>query len=242
MKFKGILFDLGSTLIEFDNTDWEELERTCLRQGYNFLSEQHQLPEWEKFAEEFLRKFHLAWIEADVSLVEVRFADWVSHYLQSDHIISQDGIGRSFIEKYYQPIRRQISMLESAPEVLSEFKSHGLKIGLISNSSFPTEFHLQELAEYSLKEYFDHMIFSHDYGFRKPHPGLFQEALKALNLRPQEAVFVGDRLREDVGGAQASGMEAVLRFKSGRDYCYDIHPDGVIHSLSELPKIVEKLS
>jgi putative hydrolase of the HAD superfamily len=242
MKFKGILFDLGSTLIEFDNTDWVELERNSLRLGYDFLSGQYQLPEWDKFAEKFLSKFHLAWRDADVSLVEVRFADWVSNYLETNHIISQDGIGRDFIEKYYQPIRRQISMLEGAPEVLSWFKSQGLKIGLISNSSFPTEFHLEELEEYGLKKYFDHLIFSHDYGLRKPHPGMFQEALKVLELKPEDSVFVGDRLREDVGGAQGLGIKAILRYKTGRDYSYDIRPDGVVHSLTELPNTVEKLS
>ena len=85
------------------------------------------------------------------------------------------------------------------------------------------------------------MFFSHDCGSRKPHPGMFQKALKALELRPEEAVFVGDRLKEDVGGAQGLGMTAILRYKTGRDYSYDIRPDGVIHSLTELPNTVEKL-
>ena len=239
---KGIFFDLGSTLIEFDNTDWEKLERDCLSQGYQFISQNHKVPDWEEFAADFLTNFHQAWLEADQTLREIKLADWVSHYLQENHVISQDGIGREFINLYYQPIGRQISLIESAREVLSNFKQRGLRIGLVSNSSFPSEFHLRELDGFGLKNYFDYVIFSHDYGFRKPHPGLFCEALNNLSLSPEEVIFVGDRLREDVGGAQSVGMKAILKFKPGRDYSFRAVPDAVIHHLQELPKVVHQLS
>ena len=241
MMPQGILFDLGSTLIEFDNTDWAVLERECLRQAYDFVALGQQIPKWDHFAESFLDTFHQAWREADQTLKEIRLAEWVSRYLEKNHIRSQDGIGRAFIDRYYQPIRNQISLMEGAAEVLEEFKSKGLKIGLISNSSFPSEYHLEELELYGLKEYFDFMIFSHDFGFRQPPSGLFKEALRALSLNPEESVFVGDRLREDVAGAQRVGMKAILKFKAGRDYSYQAVPDAVIHHLSEIPKVVEKL-
>lgn len=239
---KGILFDLGSTLIEFDNTDWGKLEQECLRNAYQLLSQDYRVPQWEQFAEEFLGRFHQDWLEADQTLREIRLADWVSHYLQENHVISQDGIGREFINLYYQPIARQISLIESAGEVLSHFKQEGLRIGLVSNSSFPSEFHLRELEEFGLKNYFDYVIFSHDYGFRKPHPGLFCEGLNNLCLSPEEVIFVGDRLREDVAGAQSVGMKAILKFKPGRDYSFRAVPDAVIHHLNELPKLVHQLS
>lgn len=242
MIFKGILFDLGSTLIEFDNTEWTELEQTCLRQGYQYLSQNHRVPGWEQFASEFLAKFHQAWLEADQTLIEIRFADWVSAYLEKNHVISQDGIGREFIDRYYQPIGRQISLIGKAAEVLAHFKNQGLKIGLVSNSSFPSEYHLRELELFGIKGYFDYMIFSHDFGYRKPYAGLFQEALTELELKPEQAVFVGDRLKEDVAGSQNVGMRAILRFKPGRDYSYRVAPDAVIHHLAELPRVVQGLS
>ena len=55
MSFKGILFDLGSTLIEFDNTEWDKLERACVQQGYEFLVKRgYKIPEWETFGKTFL--------------------------------------------------------------------------------------------------------------------------------------------------------------------------------------------
>ncbi len=238
---KGILFDLGSTLIEFDNTDWVQLERECLRQAYDFVARSNRMPEWIEFADSFLNTFHQAWIEADQTLKEIKLAEWVSQYLEKNHVISQDGMGSAFIDQYYQPIRKQISLIDGAVEVLQEFKTKGYKIGLISNSSFPSEYHLAELQQYGLKEYFDFLIFSHDYGFRKPHSGLFKTALQALKLKPEESVFIGDRLREDVAGAKSVGMKGILKFKDGRDYSLPVVPDAVIHHLDELPKVVEKL-
>jgi|SRR3990172_439211 len=238
---KGILFDLGSTLIEFDNTEWSELEQNCLRSAYEYLSSRQKVPAWEEFAPQFFTKFHMAWLEADRTLKEIRFADWVSDYLQQNGMISQDGIGPEFLKRYYQPIADQISLIEGAPQILEEFKREGLKIGLVSNSSFPTEYHLRELELFGIKPYFDFMLFSHDFGYRKPFAGLFKLALAKLELKPEQTVFIGDRLREDIAGAQQVGMKAILRFKPGRDYSYKAIPDAVIHHLSEIPKAIQKL-
>jgi putative hydrolase of the HAD superfamily len=66
-------------------------------------------------------------------------------------------------------------------------------------------------------------VFSSELGKRKPHPEIFGRALSALEVRPEAAVFVGDRLYEDVGGASAVGMTTVqaLWFRA------DENPDGI---------------
>jgi len=48
-------------------------------------------------------------------------------------------------------------------------------------------------------------------------------------------IFVGDRLVEDIGGAQKAGIKAILKPKIGRDYSAPIIPDGRINDLRELP-------
>lgn len=52
---------------------------------------------------------------------------------------------------------------------------------------------------------------SHDVGYLKPHPRIFEYALDEMGLRPEETAMVGDNLRADVGGAKALGMVAVWR-------------------------------
>jgi len=65
-------------------------------------------------------------------------------------------------------------------------------------------------------------VFSSGVGIRKPHAPIFERALEALGVRPDRALFVGDRLYEDVRGAGELGMTTVqaLWFRA------DEHPDG----------------
>jgi putative hydrolase of the HAD superfamily len=68
----------------------------------------------------------------------------------------------------------------------------------------------------------DFAVFSSEVGLRKPHPAIFERALDALEVEPANALFVGDRLYEDVRGAGELGMKTVqaLWFRA------DEHPDG----------------
>ena len=138
MSFKGILFDLGSTLIEFDNTEWDKLETASVKQGYEFLVKRgYRLPEWEIFGKNFLTEFHQAWQKAQESLIEVKLPEWVTNFLVRFGISSPDGQALEFLKHYYEPISRQITLIDGAKEVLEHFKNQNLKIGLVSNSSFP---------------------------------------------------------------------------------------------------------
>jgi putative hydrolase of the HAD superfamily len=72
----------------------------------------------------------------------------------------------------------------------------------------------------------------------KPHPSAFRAVLKQLGVAPGKAVFVGDRLHDDIFGAQQSGMRAVYATHGMADD-FDVTPDAVIHSLSELIPILD---
>ena len=241
MSFKGILFDLGSTLIEFDNTEWEKLETASVKQGYEFLVQRgYRLPEWEVFGKIFLTEFHQAWQKAQESLIEVKLPEWVSNFLIRFGMSSPDGLAIEFLKHYYEPISKQITLIDGVKEVLEHFKKQNFRIGLISNSSFPTEFHMEELKNYEIVHFFEETLFSYDFGLRKPHPDLFKYVLNKLDLKPQETVFIGDRLIEDVSGPQKVGMKAILKFKKERDYSAPVVPDYVVNNLSELPEVIRK--
>ncbi|HKZ22452.1 MAG TPA: HAD family hydrolase, partial [candidate division Zixibacteria bacterium] len=137
-------------------------------------------------------------------------------------------------------ISKQITLIDGVKEILEHFKKQNLKIGLISNSSFPTEFHIEELKNYDIIHFFEETLFSYDFGLRKPHPDLFKHVLNKLELKPQETVFIGDRLIEDVSGPQKVGMKAILKYKKERDYSAPVVPDYVVNNLSELPEVIRK--
>ena len=76
-------------------------------------------------------------------------------------------------------------------------------------------------------------ISSSDHGFMKPHPSIFEEALRRADVTPAEAVMVGDSFRHDIEGARRLGMRGVLVARSRLSI--GCPPDiPVIQSLREL--------
>jgi FMN phosphatase YigB (HAD superfamily) len=241
-QLKAILFDMGSTLLEFENSTWDVLRRLSTEKGYEFLKEKNlSLPNFEEFSETLTAEFVKARSEIEQSLKELKFEKVISDFFTKLNFSTSDGIYGSFLEVYYQPVTDQVTLVDGAEKVLKFFKGKNLKIGLISNTIFPEEFHLRELKRFGLYPYLDAHFFSSAVGFRKPHPQIFQLALEKLKVDPSEAVFVGDRLEEDVGGAQKVGMKGILKYHQGRDYTLPITPDGQVMELKELPEVVLNL-
>lgn len=127
---------------------------------------------------------------------------------------------------------------------LSGLRAGGLRLGLCSNAPYrPASMH-EQLRRTGLAAVLDAVVFSGEVGWRKPSPRLFERALAALGARADTTVFVGDRMREDVEGAHASGMRAVLlRRRAGGVFPgpfaeLDGDADAVIGSLLELPGLL----
>ena len=170
------------------------------------------------------------------------YADTVAcNFFRVLNLSTSDGLCEIFLEKYYDPISYQLTVIDGAEDVLTYFKERSLKIGLVSNTIFPERYHLPELKRFGLYPYLDAHFFSSSVGVRKPHPEIFSKALKALNVGSGQAVFIGDRLVEDVGGAQKVGMKGILAYHQGRDYSAPIAPDARIDDLKELPETVSSL-
>jgi FMN phosphatase YigB (HAD superfamily) len=238
-RLKAILFDMGSTLLEFENSTWDVLRRLSAGTGYEFLKEKNlTLPNIEEFSNALSAEFLKARSEIEQSLKEMKFEKVIFDFFTKLNLSTSDGIYGSFLEVYYQPVTDQVTLVDGAEKVLKFFKEKNLKIGLISNTIFPEEFHLRELKRFGLYPYLDAHFFSSQVGYRKPHPRIFQLTLEKLKVDPSEAVFVGDRLEEDVGGAQKVGMKGILKHHPGRDYTLPVTPDGQVMELKDLPEMV----
>lgn len=96
---------------------------------------------------------------------------------------------------------------EGAREVLTTLGEQGFALGVISNWDPRLRDLLEDLEMASL---FDAVVLSVDLGVEKPHPRLFLRCLKELGTRPGETLHVGDRRLEDLEGARAVGMSALL--------------------------------
>ena len=93
--------------------------------------------------------------------------------------------------------------------VIDTLRSDGLEVGVISNAFDPPALMRELFAEIGLLERLDAIALSAEVGKRKPHALVFESALAQAGVEPGEAVMVGDRLREDIAGAQALGIATV---------------------------------
>jgi HAD superfamily hydrolase (TIGR01549 family) len=88
-------------------------------------------------------------------------------------------------------------------ETLGQLKGEGYRMSIISNSDGRVE---HELHDMGMERYFERVYDSEVVGVRKPEPGIYELALRDLDLRPEEALFVGDMFYIDIWGANWVGI------------------------------------
>jgi HAD superfamily hydrolase (TIGR01509 family) len=129
---------------------------------------------------------------------------------------------------------------EAAP-LLAGLRERGIKTGLLSNTHWPREWHERWLERDGVLDLIDARVYTSDLEHTKPHPEAFRAVLGALAVAPESAVFVGDRPIDDISGAKALGMRAVL-IPNSIVPDHPIEPDARIQSLSELLPFIDQWS
>ncbi len=240
MKFDAVLFDLGGTLIIYENKhSWKELALLGCRNAAPVLERLSgaKIPP-ERIRSRLLQALDDAIQAHSEDLAEIDFFEIISVVLSDLGVEISDGLPAKFVDSYYEPTTDQITLVPGAVELLSKLKDAGLKIGLISNSIFPAKFHRDEMRRFGILDHFDFTIFSSEVMIRKPNKEIYLKALSLTKSQSERTVFVGDRLIEDVAGPQAVGMKAILKFDERRDYSDPIEPYRTVHDLDELGKII----
>jgi len=102
-------------------------------------------------------------------------------------------------------------LYDDALPALHELRSLGLKLGLLSNSARDLD---EFVAHHGIAV--DAVLTSFAHGKTKPHDSIFRALLEKLAVRPDEAVMIGDTVEDDIEGALAVGMSALLIDRDGR--------------------------
>jgi putative hydrolase of the HAD superfamily len=104
-----------------------------------------------------------------------------------------------------------IRHVPDALPVLQALQDAGYRCGMLSNTHWPRPFHEHFLERDGLAPYLDATVYTSELPRTKPHPSAFKAVLHLLDVPdPRRAVFVGDRLFDDIFGAQQMGMRTAL--------------------------------
>ena len=202
---RAVLFDWGDTLMQFGYEP--ELVEAGQRAGLEALG-RNELPDPAAITGHFREHYEpLFWSPG--TLEEIEYPGLVRELLGHFGIeVTEEELGR-FLEAEHAAWEPARVLGATTHALLEALRSRGLRLGLVSNAFDPGWLLHRDLEQMGLAERLDFSVFSSEVGKRKPHPEIFETALNALEVAPEEALFVGDRLYEDVRGAGELGMTTV---------------------------------
>jgi putative hydrolase of the HAD superfamily len=133
-----------------------------------------------------------------------------------------------------------IALSTGCTDCLDELKER-YTLGVITNGA--EDFQKHKFAYTGLQSYFDLFLPSGEVGVQKPDPRILHIALERLELRPDEAVFIGDHLDLDIICAQRAGVRSIWYNPKRRPHEFPgIIPDATVRHLGELTVAIEMLA
>ncbi len=196
---EAVLFDWGDTLMRW------EFDVPLLEAGHRAGLEAVGLEPRAELTSRF-REAYLPELWRPGMLEEVEYPGIVRRLLAEFGIELDDDALDRFLEAEHRAWGPARQLAATTHALLESLRDRGLKLALVSNALDPPALLHRDLAEFGVAERLDVAVFSSEVGWRKPHPAIFERALEALGVEPARALMVGDRLREDVGGAAALGI------------------------------------
>src|SRR5262249_30867197 len=214
LMIKAVIFDMGGTLMRFvlpGSGSWREFETPGIRGIYRYLVEQgHPIASREDdFVEVMFARLAEGWEQSTGGHISLRAADWIAAGAAEHALTLDEAALIEAARRYAPPIPDGLRAAAGAAEKLAALRAARYPVGLISNTIWPAELHIEDLEEIGLLRYLEHLSFSGEIGMWKPNRQIFEHALDALGATPEQSVFVGDNPREDILGARGAGMRAI---------------------------------
>ncbi|MDP8930204.1 MAG: HAD family hydrolase [Actinomycetota bacterium] len=247
MPLRAVLFDYGHTLVDFRRTE------EALLDAYRLVHELVVAAVDEEAAGRVPEASRLVRLIA-TAVDEIVEASYTERRLEELDVLGVyeevlGGLGLTLPPEVVHRIvtldhvafRSCIILPTETREVLGDLRGRGLAIGFVSNAHFLPELLREDLELLGLAELIDAGAFSSELGTRKPDPRIFHHVLGELGVAPGDAIHVGDRVRDDIGGARAAGLAGGILTHQWRQEQPDGREFTLIRRLGELPALLERL-
>ena len=234
---KALLFDLNGTVIDILTN---EADDNVFRTTANFLSYFGVYISKNELKEEF---FNLNRKQRKSSREE--FPEFDSAKIFEDIICHAAGeltgdikeLSRTASRVFRAASRYKLELYDGVFETLLQLK-HSYRMAAVSDGQ--SLWAVPELTASGISDFFDFVLVSGDFGFRKPDKRIFDTAAEKTAVAREEILFVGNDMYRDIYGAKKAGLKTVF-FKSNQGeqrYC-GAEPDYIIY---EFPQLVEAIS
>src|SRR5688500_17148307 len=248
-KPRVVLFDIGSTLWSSPAEDPGALEY-CYGRGRDILVEAlGDAPPMDDL----------------IHAVEGYFADWEEVWRRDATAVTQepttDFVATALKKLGLEPPPSALTAFTDAiletsmytakveppepgmPEALAGLRELGLRLGCVSNAFMGAKVLHSIMEQRGLGQHLEMTISSCEFGWRKPHPSIYEAAVASMGVENDEVIFVGDRIEQDVVGPAKLGMRSVLtlQYRQEDPEAGAVKPDAVIAHLSELPEVARRM-
>lgn len=203
-KVRSVIFDLYSTLIDIATSERREgvfqTLSTYLQYYGSRLDAEGLSSAFEREKDRYLQSSGERYPDVDLEVV--------FHNILREQDVASPFLAESCCKLLRALSREHFQLFPDTLPVLEEMKAAGYPLAIVSDAQ--KVFTPEEIKVMGLKRFFDCVILSTHYGFRKPDPRIFAMACALLNVPPEEAVYIGNDPESDVKGARKIDMRAVL--------------------------------
>jgi putative hydrolase of the HAD superfamily len=242
-EIKAVLFDLGDTVLEFGKFSTIKAFLEGARSTHAFLLDHGQPVAC--FAWYFLRnlvRLRVKYLIADLTRRDFDSLEVLKEVGAKLGVQLSPEDWQQFAWLWYEPLSRRARIEPGLQESLTRLTGMGLKLGIVSNTFVNRATLQRQLQLVGLLEFFPVQLYSYEYHVRKPSTELFQIAADKIAERPQNILFVGDRIDNDVLPALESGMRAALK-EAYTNRGKRVPPAALrIGRLAELPDLIEQIN
>jgi HAD superfamily hydrolase (TIGR01509 family) len=203
---RGVIFDLGSTLIRRTGLELERVKCAALAS--------HASTRWgcrdpEALSARLLEVRLAGWKRAEADQVEVPATASFIEAFEAAGLETGDAVLAEAEAVFFEPELQMSRLYPSASETLEALAGMGLRLGMISNAT-SHRLVVDIARRHGIDRYFDPIVTSAGHGRTKPHPEIFRSVLRRWALEPASAVMIGDNLGADILGANTVGMRSIL--------------------------------
>jgi putative hydrolase of the HAD superfamily len=227
---EAVLFDWGGTLTTFHNVDMIDAWRVA--------AEVLAPGRVDEVAEALLEAERDVWARTSTTMRSATTGEVLRTASEAVGLPVETALHATAVERYLDHWAPTSQARPDARRVLHALKERRLRTGLLSNTHWPRRIHEDWLARDGILDLLDARVYTSDLEHVKPHPEAFGALLDAIGVAPAKAVFVGDRLHDDIAGAKELGMRAVW-VRNDVVPSYDVEPDAVVDQLEELVGVVD---